>query len=76
MQSHNGASTWTAIFPEQSPITVSAIADHWQTRLDVAAENEGLNPRPWEEEPWWHAFGSLGSERRWCGAGHRPTSWS
>ncbi|MEE1736845.1 SMI1/KNR4 family protein [Streptomyces sp. BE147] len=56
LQCHNGASAWTTILPEQSPLTVSGIVDHWQTRMDVAAENEGLTPRPWEEEPWWHSL--------------------
>ncbi|MFD3920790.1 SMI1/KNR4 family protein [Streptomyces sp. NPDC058595] len=54
LRCHNGASAWTTILPEQSPLAVSGIVDHWQTCMDVAAENEGLIPRPSEEEPWWH----------------------
>ncbi|MFJ3703962.1 MULTISPECIES: SMI1/KNR4 family protein [unclassified Streptomyces] len=54
LRCHNGVSTWTALLPEQSPLAVSGIVDRWQICMDVAAENEGLTPRPWEEEPWWH----------------------
>ncbi|MEU1223246.1 SMI1/KNR4 family protein [Streptomyces microflavus] len=54
LQCHNGVSAWTTILPEQSPLSVSGIVDHWQTCMGVAAENEGLSVHPWEEEPWWH----------------------
>ncbi|MFC9943837.1 SMI1/KNR4 family protein [Streptomyces pratensis] len=54
LRCHNGVSTWTTILPEQSPLTVSGIVDHWQTCVNVAVENDGLAPRPWEDEPWWH----------------------
>ncbi|PSJ28488.1 hypothetical protein B7P34_12185 [Streptosporangium nondiastaticum] len=54
LQCHNGVSTWATFLPEQSPLTVSGIVDHWQTAANIAAENDGLAPRPWEDEPWWH----------------------
>ncbi|OKH93872.1 SMI1/KNR4 family protein [Streptomyces uncialis] len=54
LRCHNGVSAWTTFLPEQSPLTVSGIVDRWQTCVDIAADNEGLTPRPWEEEPWWH----------------------
>lgn len=54
LQCHNGVSAWTTILPEQSPLPVGGVVDRWQTCMGVAAENEGLSVRPWEEEPWWH----------------------
>ncbi|GGY99691.1 SMI1/KNR4 family protein [Streptomyces poonensis] len=54
LQCHNGVSAWATFLPEQSPLTVSGIVDHWQTCMDIAAENDGLTRRPWDDEPWWH----------------------
>ncbi|MGN9790807.1 SMI1/KNR4 family protein [Streptomyces sp. OZ13] len=54
LQCHNGVSSWATVLPEQSPLSVSGIVEHWQTCMDVAMENDGLTPRPWEDEPWWH----------------------
>ncbi|MFI2780185.1 SMI1/KNR4 family protein [Streptomyces sp. ALB3] len=54
LQCHDGVSAWTAFLPEQSPLTLSGIVTRWQTCMDVAAENDGLTPRPWDDEPWWH----------------------
>lgn len=54
LRSHNGMSTWATVLPEQSPLPVNGIVDHWQTCMDTAAENDGLTPRAWEDEPWWH----------------------
>ncbi len=51
---HNGMSTWTTVFPEQSPLPVSGIVDQWRTCMEVAADNDGLTVRPWDDEPWWH----------------------
>ncbi|MCP9958652.1 MULTISPECIES: SMI1/KNR4 family protein [Streptomyces] len=56
LRCHDGASAWTTVLPEQSPLTVSGIADQWRICMDVAVENEGLTPRPWEDEPWWHSL--------------------
>ncbi|MFD5255282.1 SMI1/KNR4 family protein [Streptomyces bobili] len=53
LQCHNGVSAWAAFLPEQSPLTVSGIMDHWQTCMGVAAENDGLTRRPWDDGPWW-----------------------
>jgi cell wall assembly regulator SMI1 len=54
LRCHNGLSTWATLLPEQSPLSVSGIVDRWQTCMDVAAENDGLTTRPWDDEPWWH----------------------
>ncbi|MEU1471028.1 SMI1/KNR4 family protein [Streptomyces sp. NPDC005761] len=54
LQCHNGVSAWATILPEQSPLTLNGIVERWQTCMDVAAENDGLTRRPWEDEPWWH----------------------
>ncbi|RPE35988.1 SMI1/KNR4 family protein [Kitasatospora cineracea] len=54
LRCHNGLSTWATLLPEQSPLSVSGIVDRWQTRMDVATENDGLTTRPWDDEPWWH----------------------
>lgn len=51
---HNGVSAWATVLPEHSPLAVTGGVEHWKTRMDVAAENDGLPPRPWDEEPWWH----------------------
>lgn len=54
LRCHNGVSVWAAFLPEQSPLPVSGIVDRWQICGDVAAENDGLTRRPWDDEPWWH----------------------
>ncbi|MFI8326800.1 SMI1/KNR4 family protein [Streptomyces sp. NPDC085529] len=54
LRCHDGVSAWAAFLPEQSPLSVSGIVDRWQIRMDVAAENDGLTRRPWDDEPWWH----------------------
>ncbi|MFI9245048.1 SMI1/KNR4 family protein [Streptomyces sp. NPDC053086] len=54
LQCHNGVRTWATVLPEQSPLTASGIVDRWRTYMDVAAENDGLTRRPWDDEPWWH----------------------
>ena len=54
LRCHDGASTWVSFLPEQSPLTVVGIVERRRTRMDVAAENDGLAPRPWDDEPWWH----------------------
>ncbi|MFD4370635.1 SMI1/KNR4 family protein [Streptomyces sp. NPDC058486] len=54
LRCHDGVSAWATFLPEQSPLTVSGIVEHWQTHMDVAAENDGLTRRPWDDEPWWH----------------------
>jgi len=54
LRCHNGLSTWAVLLPEQSPLAVGDIADRWQTCMDVAAENDGLTARPWDDQPWWH----------------------
>ncbi|MDH6228807.1 SMI1/KNR4 family protein [Streptomyces sp. MJP52] len=54
LRCHNGVSAWSAFLPEQSPLTVSGVVDRWRTCRDVAAENDGLTRRPWDDEPWWH----------------------
>lgn len=46
LRCHNGVSAWTTILPEQSPLAVSGIVDHWQTCMNVAAESEGLTLAP------------------------------
>lgn len=54
LQCHNGVSAWATLLPEQSPLSVTGIVDHWQTCMNVATENDGLTRRPWDDEPWWH----------------------
>ncbi|MDG4857476.1 SMI1/KNR4 family protein [Streptomyces sp. T-3] len=54
LRCHNGVSAWATILPEQSPLSVSRLTEQWQTCMQVAAENDGLTPRSWEDEPWWH----------------------
>ncbi|WP_285736726.1 SMI1/KNR4 family protein [Kitasatospora phosalacinea] len=51
---HDGATGWTTLLPEQSPLGAAGIAEHWRTCTDVAADNDGLAIRPWDDEPWWH----------------------
>ncbi|MGW2825621.1 SMI1/KNR4 family protein [Streptomyces sp. NPDC001443] len=54
LRCHDGVTGWTTILPEQSPLAVRGIVDHWQTCMGVARENDGLTQRPWDDEPWWH----------------------
>lgn len=54
LRCHDGVSTWATVLPEQSPLAVSGILDHWRTCRTVAAENGVLSPTPGEDEPWWH----------------------
>ncbi|MEV4947859.1 SMI1/KNR4 family protein [Streptomyces sp. NPDC053755] len=53
LRCHNGASAWTTLLPDQSPLPVSGIVDRWQMCMQVAAENDGLSRRSWDDEPWW-----------------------
>ncbi len=54
LRCHDGVSSWTTLLPEQSPLPVRGIVEHWQMSMGVAAENDGLTRRPWDDEPWWH----------------------
>ena len=54
LRCHNGLSSWSTILPEQSPLALSGIVEHWQNCMNVAGENDGLTARPWNDEPWWH----------------------
>ncbi|MGW7052301.1 SMI1/KNR4 family protein [Streptomyces sp. NPDC054887] len=54
LRCHNGVNQWATLLPEQSPLAVSGIVEHWRTRMAVAVENDGLVSRPWDDEPWWH----------------------
>ncbi|GAA2512664.1 hypothetical protein GCM10010406_55740 [Streptomyces thermolineatus] len=51
---HNGASEWTSLLPEQSPLGAARIAEHGRMRLEIASDNDGLTARPWDDEPWRH----------------------
>lgn len=54
LRCHNGVAAWSTLLPEQSPLPVSGIVERWRTSMDVAAENDGLTSRQWDDEPWWH----------------------
>ena len=54
LRCHNGLSNWSTILPEQSPLALSSIVEHWQNCMIIAGENDGLTARPWHDEPWWH----------------------
>ncbi|GAA1100929.1 SMI1/KNR4 family protein [Kitasatospora arboriphila] len=51
---HDGATGWTGLLPEQSPLGAADIAEHGRMRLETAAGTDGLVTRPWDDEPWWH----------------------
>lgn len=51
---HNGMRGWSSLLPEATPLAADAIAQRWQTSMEIAADNNGFAPQPWEEEPWWH----------------------
>ncbi|MCX4487080.1 MULTISPECIES: SMI1/KNR4 family protein [Streptomyces] len=54
LRCHDGASDWTSLLPEQSPLGAAGIAERWQMLTEIATENDGLATRPWDDEPWWH----------------------
>ncbi|MER7760616.1 SMI1/KNR4 family protein [Streptomyces sp. NPDC097619] len=59
---HDGANTWSTLLPEQSPLPLDALVDRRRLCAEIAAENDGLTVRPWEDEPWWHPLWIPGAE--------------
>ena len=51
---HNGMHGWSSMIPEATPLAVDTIAQRWQTCMEIAADNDGFEHQPWEDEPWWH----------------------
>lgn len=51
---HDGMRRWSGLLPEQTLLAADTIAQRWQMCMEIAAENDGLEPQPWEDEPWWH----------------------
>ena len=51
---HNGFREWTSPFPGQIPLSVDGIARARASLTEIAAEVGGLEPQPWDDEPWWH----------------------
>lgn len=51
---HNGASEWTSVLPEQSPLGATALATRAQICVQIASSMDGMVVEPLDEEPWWH----------------------
>lgn len=51
---HNGMRGWSSLIPEATPLAADTIAQRWQTSMEIAADNDGFELQPWEDEPWWH----------------------
>ncbi|MFC8723561.1 SMI1/KNR4 family protein, partial [Kitasatospora sp. NPDC057198] len=54
LRCHDGATEWTTLLPEQSPLGAAAIVEHRRMRMEDAADVDGFTTRPWDDEPWWH----------------------
>ncbi|MER5480916.1 SMI1/KNR4 family protein [Streptomyces sp. NPDC002734] len=54
LRCHDGATRWTTVLPEQSPLSAAEVARHWHMYGGIAAENDGLRPLHGDDEPWWH----------------------
>ncbi|MFH7594311.1 DUF4259 domain-containing protein [Streptomyces racemochromogenes] len=52
---HNGITEWANLVPDQPPMSVAGILDHWQMRVELAGDDPDLTePAEWADEPWWH----------------------
>lgn len=55
LRCHDGRSAWTNFLPEYAePLPTGGIVECWQLRMGIAADVDGLEPAPWDDEPWWH----------------------
>jgi cell wall assembly regulator SMI1 len=50
---HDGLHDRASLLPGR-PLAVRQIVETWQMRMEIAEDTGGLQPRPWDDEPWWH----------------------
>ncbi len=50
---HDGLHQSANLLPEAQPLAAHRIVEHWQMCMEIAGDT-GLQPRPWDDEPWWH----------------------
>ncbi len=51
---HDGLDRWANLLPEAPPLAAHRIVEHWRMCMEIAEDTGGLQPRPWDDEPWWH----------------------
>ncbi|QES52830.1 hypothetical protein DEJ50_32770 [Streptomyces venezuelae] len=52
---HNGLTHWANLLPDQPPMSVTGILDHWQMCVEIAGDDTDLTESSEPgEEPWWH----------------------
>ncbi|MFK0236318.1 DUF4259 domain-containing protein [Streptomyces vinaceus] len=51
---HDGLTEWANVFPDQPPMSVAGILDHWQMCVEIAGDASDPSELHGDEEPWWH----------------------
>ncbi|MFF5078140.1 SMI1/KNR4 family protein [Actinoplanes sp. NPDC000266] len=51
---HDGLTEWDNLLPETTPIGLGEIVEHYEIRMDVAADVDGFAVHEPNSEPWWH----------------------
>jgi cell wall assembly regulator SMI1 len=51
---HDGLHHRANLLPEAQPLAARRIVEHWHMYMEIAEDIGGLEPRPWDDEPWWH----------------------
>ncbi|MFJ3913674.1 DUF4259 domain-containing protein [Streptomyces vinaceus] len=51
---HDGLTEWANVFPDQPPVSVAGILDHWQMCVEIAGDASDPSEPHGDEEPWWH----------------------
>ncbi|MFB7052630.1 DUF4259 domain-containing protein [Streptomyces vinaceus] len=51
---HNGLTKWANVVPDQPPMSVAGILDHWRMCVEIAGDDSDLSEPHGDEEPWWH----------------------
>ncbi|MFF3015606.1 DUF4259 domain-containing protein [Streptomyces sp. NPDC057939] len=53
---HNGITQWANLLPDQPPMSVAGMVEHWQMCIEIAGDDPDLTQPDGDDEPWWHAL--------------------
>ncbi|MGW7328504.1 DUF4259 domain-containing protein [Streptomyces sp. NPDC054840] len=51
---HNGITQWANLVPDQPPMSIAGMVEHWQMCVDIAGDDPDLTEPDGDDEPWWH----------------------
>jgi cell wall assembly regulator SMI1 len=54
LRCHDGVRKWATILPLQEPLSVERIVETRAMMMEIAADVDGFETKPWDDEPWWH----------------------